>query len=425
MAAVASPHEAERPNAEAAREVSAKMTKARCKAMVRELLSAYAAKSFQTKLTEILNKEVENKTVITDELAARWAWAENVHNDILAQYGFATGHGMEYLTLPLELILKSCPECMANVQKISEFLKLKTWPLQKSTETEKEEAKAAPQGLVAGRELSKPRALALQTELLAILSTPSFQKKLAEMSRKKLPHDTLHEYNRDAICKLFDDAQMETIARYGFDTSKKGVEDMFAALEKLHEDPDVFVNAFAIEEALLMHENNGFWTLSCKKVCNGSVLGVKPRTKFTVAKLLRKQLAGFSTPGFQHAVVKLKRKAELEQACDGYYHLNGRAELALTVQRRILPGFGFPASRAGVLEMVLHCTNFLEDDEIAKLWDDINSKLGMTQEACRRFRESATGFKGFRTEAVDADVMVGSMVPVLDLDYVDLGMRIK
>ena len=196
MAAVASPHEAERPNAEAAREVSAKMTKARCKAMVRELLSAYAAKSFQTKLTEILNKEVENKTVITDELAARWAWAENVHNDILAQYGFATGHGMEYLTLPLELILKSCPECMANVQKISEFLKLKTWPLQKSTETEKEEAKAAPQGLVAGRELSKPRALALQTELLAILSTPSFQKKLAEMSRKKLPHDTLHEYNR-------------------------------------------------------------------------------------------------------------------------------------------------------------------------------------------------------------------------------------
>lgn len=97
------------------------------------------------------------------------------------------------------------------------------------------------------------------------------------------------------------------------------------------------------------------------------------------------------TPGFQHAIVKLKRKAELEQACDGYYHLSGRAELALTVQRRILPSFGFAASRAGVLDMVLHCTKFLEDDEIAQLWDDINSKLGMTQEACRRFRESATG----------------------------------
>ena len=125
------------------------------------------------------------------------------------------------------------------------------------------------------------------------------------------------------------------------------------------------------------------------------------------------------TPGFQHAIVKLKRKADLEQACDGYYHLSGRAELALTVQRRILPSFGFPGSRAGVLEMVLHCTKFLEDrdnDEIAKLWDDINSKLGMTQEACRRFRESATGFKGSDgpREAVDTVVdclegMEGSM----------------
>ena len=113
------------------------------------------------------------------------------------------------------------------------------------------------------------------------------------------------------------------------------------------------------------------------------------------------------TPGFQHAIVKLKRKADLEQACHGYYHLSGRADLALTVQRRILPNFGFPASRAGVLEMVLHCTKFLEDEEIAKLWDDINSKLGMTHEACRRFRESATGFKGSDRprEAVDGAIV--------------------
>ena len=52
-----------------------------------------------------------------------------MHNDILAQYGFATGHGMESLTLPLELILKSCPDCLGNVKKIGEYLKLKTWPI--------------------------------------------------------------------------------------------------------------------------------------------------------------------------------------------------------------------------------------------------------------------------------------------------------
>ena len=41
------------------------------------------------------------------------------------------------------------------------------------------------------------------------------------------------------------------------------------------------------------------------------------------------------------------------------------------------------------------------------LWDDINSKLGMTHEACRRFRESATGFKGSDRprEAVDGAIV--------------------
>eukprot|EP00438_Fugacium_kawagutii_P008865 Skav200647 [mRNA] locus=scaffold2539:100077:102945:+ [translate_table: standard] len=351
MAAVALPQSAlsERPEREEAREVSAKMTKARAKAMVRELLSGYAAKSFQTKLTEILEKASAEGGVVTDELPARWAWAENVHNDILAQYSFATGHGMEYLTLPLELILESCPECLDNVKKIGELLRLKTWPYQEEKTEKTEQLAVSALTLGQGRKpsLSKPRALALQTELLSILSTPCFQKKLAEMSRKS-PNEPLPECNRADICKLFDDGQMDTIARYGFETSQKGVEDFPFLRERM-----------------------------------GLARGV--------AKLLRKQLAGFSTPGFQHAIVKLKRKADLEQACDGYYHLSGRAELALTVQRRILPSFGFAASRAGVLDMVLHCTKFLEDDEIAKLWDDINSKLGMTQEACRRFRESATG----------------------------------
>ena len=291
MAAVAVPHELPtRPDMETAREVSAKMTKARAKAMVRELLSGYAAKSFQAKLTEILEKEATTEGgVVADESPARWAWAENVHNDILAQYGFATGHGMESLTLPLELILKSCPDCLGNVKKIGEYLKLKTWPISDTDSIPKAKkdwpiSDQSPSVSTLGRtpSLSKPRALALQTELLAIFSTPCFQKKLAEMSRK-LPHDSaLPEYNRatglqksvacclhvdlnnsvnviwnvwvimymhmphthiyihihvyiyisfvllpsrladhtftgskDALCKLFDDAQMETIARPG------------------------------------------------------------------------------------------------------------------------------------------------------------------------------------------------------------------
>lgn len=145
------------------------MSKARAKALVQELSSAYSSKSFQSKLEELLK---EGGSDVTDDFPARWAWAEKFHDDILAQYGFATGQGMKSIVEPLEVIVKSFPECMSMVQKIAEHLRLKQWP-------KKEEE------VVESRGLSKNRALALQKELLAIFATPSFQKRLAELSRKK------------------------------------------------------------------------------------------------------------------------------------------------------------------------------------------------------------------------------------------------
>lgn len=38
-------------------------------------------------------------------------------------------------------------------------------------------------------------------------------------------------------------------------------------------------------------------------------------------------------------------------------------------------GFGLPASRDGVKEMVQHCAKHLDDTEVAQLLDAINSKL--------------------------------------------------
>jgi len=357
------------------------MSKARAKAMVRELQSIYSAKSFQAKLQEILGKGEG-----TDELPARWAWAEKFHNDILAQYGFVTGDGMERLISPLSLILKSFPECRSGVEKIAGLLGLKSWPeTEAAAELCPEATKAEVPRVVS---LSKTRALALQTELLASFSAPSFQKKLCELSRKQLADET-GMGSEDALRHLMNEEQMETIARYGFDASKQGVEDALSALDKLRDDPDVFVNAFAIEEALLTYAQGN---LLAKKAVGH--IGNKPNTKFTVARLLRKQLAAFSTPSFQHAIDRLKKKADSDHAnVDGHFHLAGRAELAFSVQRRILPSFGFQPSRSGVLEMVRHCTMFLDDEEIGGLWDDINAKLGMTPEACRRFRDVAGGFR--------------------------------
>jgi len=60
--------------------------------------------------------------------------------------------------------------------------------------------------------------------------------------------------------------------------------------------------------------------------------------------------------------------------------------LALIVQQAILPGFGFEASKEGVKEMMRHCAPFFQDPEVADLLDAINSKLGMSASACKRFR---------------------------------------
>ena len=192
----------------------AEVSKARAKALVQELCSAYASKSFQSKLDELLK---EGGSQVTDDFPARWSWAEKVHDDILAQYGFGTGNGMKSLTEPLEVIVKSFPECMRMVQKIAEHLRLKQWP-------KKEEEVVESPGL------SKNRALALQKELLAIFATPSFQKRLAELSRKKPAF-------KDVICQVFDDGAMDVVARwaalkaalmcvrYGFAATQQGVED--------------------------------------------------------------------------------------------------------------------------------------------------------------------------------------------------------
>lgn len=53
------------------------------------------------------------------------------------------------------------------------------------------------------------------------------------------------------------------------------------------------------------------------------------------------------------------------------------------------PGFGLPASRAGVTEMILRCAEHLDDPDVARLMDAVNLKLGMSPAACKRFRQRA------------------------------------
>lgn len=82
------------------------------------------------------------------------------------------------------------------------------------------------------RSLTKARALALLTELLVACSSDEFQRKLAELERRKVaraPGQAFTEYlRRNGI-----------LARYGFETSGFGIKELLASVDAMLADPDV------------------------------------------------------------------------------------------------------------------------------------------------------------------------------------------
>eukprot|EP00437_Effrenium_voratum_P004807 CAMPEP_0181422780 /NCGR_PEP_ID=MMETSP1110-20121109/13790_1 /TAXON_ID=174948 /ORGANISM="Symbiodinium sp., Strain CCMP421" /LENGTH=411 /DNA_ID=CAMNT_0023545887 /DNA_START=168 /DNA_END=1403 /DNA_ORIENTATION=- len=362
-----------------------KMTRARAKAMLMELVGEYSTKSFQNKLGDMLQKEAQQGEVC-DESPCRWALAEECHADIFARYGFKSGTGVERLR-PIVLIFQKFPDLADKVQKLWKLLGLKSSPAEFFIDDKPQQvSQELPVPQTEKRILSKARALAFQAELLGAFSAPAFQKKLAEMSRKHFTH-LQDPDSRAELDSILEKTKLEILPVYGYEASSKGLQDLDVDMQQFDNDADIFVSAVAIEEALFPYCQTGR-ALTTDKGPLGRT-GSKPTTAFTVAKLLRKQLAAFSSPSFQNGISCLRRCADVEQACEGYYHLRGRAELALPLQRRILPQYGFQGSRAGVLDMVSHCSQFITDPEVARLFDDINLKLGMTPAACARFRDTA------------------------------------
>jgi len=229
--------------------------------------------------------------------------------------------------------------------------------------------------------LSKARALALQKELLAAFSAPSFQKCFSELVRGK---------KRVQYEQLVSQQQLELIGKYGFEVSSAGLLDMQQALKKFSDDPDILVNDLAIEEVLAIDRTH--ISQSNEEQIHAKH-NPKPVTSVSVCDLLRSQLVSFGYAPFQSSIQQLKDTVDSRLGHpdpQGYYHLPGRAELALQVQKEILPSFGFEGSKVGVQEMIMHCARFLRHREVALLLDAVNAKLGMTPAACRRFRELAS-----------------------------------
>mmetsp|Transcript_123894 Transcript_123894/g.231855 ORF Transcript_123894/g.231855 Transcript_123894/m.231855 type:complete len:132 (-) Transcript_123894:151-546(-) len=94
-------------------------------------------------------------------------------------------------------------------------------------------------------------------------------------------------------------------------------------------------------------------------------------TKELFMPMAKELLDGFSTADFQ------KKLQELLCTSSSKTNVPGRMELALTVQSKVLPKYGFPGTFEGVV-MMLDAISPLMDDQIVKqLLSAIDEKLGM------------------------------------------------
>jgi len=237
--------------------------------------------------------------------------------------------------------------------------------------------------------LSKTKALSLQMELQKAFSAPAFQKKLHELVRLHNAAATRSPEYRLAFQKLVRIEQIPILKGYGFKASEEGVVDVLQEFERFGDDADIFVNSEAIKEALFSPSR------PAPSVEPQEEQFPKPTSKAGFFQLLRCLHKSYSHPEFQAAVDRLLESEDGARcAAMGYYHLPGRAELAGPIQESVLPRYGFEASSKGVHEMIVLCAPYLMDPDISSLFDAINGKLGMSFDACKRFRKLASGLAG-------------------------------
>eukprot|EP00930_Biecheleria_cincta_P020508 TRINITY_DN15418_c0_g1_i1.p1 TRINITY_DN15418_c0_g1~~TRINITY_DN15418_c0_g1_i1.p1 ORF type:complete len:416 (-),score=115.21 TRINITY_DN15418_c0_g1_i1:96-1295(-) len=359
------------------------LSEARASAMLTELLAGFSCGNFQLKLQKVMSGDGSD----TQE-QERWLLASRVYADIYARHGFRCQGlgGAEQLTWVTDEVLHAYPRLRGKVEEILKALCINQEPC----------SSARPQA--ASVPLSHSRALALQQELLAAFSSPDFQKKLNELCRQHDAAKGKSSAYRAAFKELVRSKQLDIIPRYGFQASEQGVEDMLAAFKAFEdaEDDDVCVNKAAIEETLFCASSSSSSKKDDDAGYRSSKPGQRPGSVTRVEELLLALLLRYSSPQFQNRIGHLKALQAMRSGRplrvhvpDGYYRLPGRAALAFQVQKCILPIYGFAASPQGVIDMIAHCSQFMDSPRVARLMDETNAKLGMTPAACERFRKLA------------------------------------
>ncbi|CAJ1437501.1 unnamed protein product [Effrenium voratum] len=260
-------------------------------------------------------------------------------------------------------------------------------------------------------EFTKAKALALQRALLARFEAPSFQRDLRKLASAHRLEEGKSKGYLVGFTRLVRREQLQVLPGFGFEATEHGVEAMLRAFREWKKDSDVQVQETIIQDTLRRAE-----PVATPAEPERTSIRIKPANKFEIQCMLRALLKAFTDPWVQEQIYELRSSADHcagrrvrgssqasgEHSVDpeGYYNLSGRTALALLVHEQVLPRYAFEGTPEGVQEMLLHVSPYLGDKDVARLFDAINSKLGMEPNAQRRFRRLVAS-----AEDVDPEVL--------------------
>jgi len=362
------------------------LTKARAEALLQELQGAFSSRRTQKRvalLDDGSQPPLELRYAVRGGLDAQfapgvWELAVALCEEVLPNYGFAgTASGFRQFW---RAIRPHAEEDPALRDKATAVLRR----LQAPEEARQRRAREDQRVCTPFVEDELKRARALNLQLIAHYNLPRFQSQLNGIHRSFSPSSASFGQR---LGELLRGAYEEVLPRFGFAVDEDGLLDYTLAMSRLLRDPDMQVLAGAIDDTLYGAEQEA---QADSSTWHG---GDRRLGRRDVLLLLREQLAAFSEPAFQCRVKRL-REAMRTSPKDDFSELAGRKDLAMSVQRSILPKYGLHPDHRGSYSMFLQCAHFVFDPEVARLITGINCLLGMERVAAKAFVKRLQSLRG-------------------------------
>mmetsp|Transcript_44563 Transcript_44563/g.80091 ORF Transcript_44563/g.80091 Transcript_44563/m.80091 type:complete len:600 (-) Transcript_44563:121-1920(-) len=331
------------------------LSKKRAVAMLQEVLAAFNSAAFQKKLHEILRKAETSRTQLFGR--AFWSHVTRAQADILARHGFEGSEGLQHMMAALEP-LRQDADVKVLCNSIEELLFNVPY--------------ASPRGKGRTHMETRREVLALLREQLAYFSSPEFKQEVEQ--RRSRCGDT----GEKALI-----AQEKILPKYGYEGNRRGVSEMVDFCSQYMEDPEV----------LFLHT-------SCQRLVGRERAQTAPEPERPAPKptltnkraktLLSELLIRCSEPNVQKKLKALIEAAPQSSAIL-LAEVPGREALMLSLQKEVIPKYGFEDDSQGVVDMKNALKPWLQDESVAAKVEAVHQKLRMPPACPGSLMHESTG----------------------------------